>query len=113
MANYAETPQRRFQCVSPILYILYYGFGLLVVHKYHEIGLRVVCYSFTIFLEAFRCVVCVGVFRPYHRFFPTWQLTQRFSLTASMRQCYILLSSSLLGSVWFGWLGWVSFWQLR
>ena len=69
MTSYAETPQRRFQCVSPIFSILYYGFGLLVVHKYHELGLRVVCYSFAIFLEPFWCVVCVGVFRPYHRFF--------------------------------------------
>ena len=34
----------RLQIIEAIILILFYGFGLFVTHKYHQKGLRVVCF---------------------------------------------------------------------
>jgi hypothetical protein len=38
----------RFQVVEAIISILFYSFGFLVTQKYHQKGLRAVCFSFNI-----------------------------------------------------------------
>ena len=53
--NYKEALQQILQRDSPIFAVIFYSFGLLVAHKYHQTGLLVVCCRLTFLLRIFSC----------------------------------------------------------
>ncbi len=55
LTNQDANARRGTQVGQALVSILFYGFGLLVAHKYSETGLRVVCIIFfhTIYIRNF------------------------------------------------------------